>query len=360
MPVHCSADPRLQVASHSFSAAQGPIPHIVRTRIANACVPSTDGALSMPFTSPAFRAIQDALDAALRRELQMPDDVDILFLPCSASTHFALVPMNLLPASGHAIYIDSGHWSARATGEARRYGRIETMPAAAACDGRPFGNGAAYCHYTANETADGLQFHTPPCADALLVADMTSALIAAPIDWSRHGLVYAGAQKSLGIAGLSMVFVRRSLLHESPQTAPRVLDYSALSAGASRLSTPPVFAMHCALYMLEWIAEQGGSAALRARQDARAARIYTLLDRPDTPYRTRPQKSWRSQINPCFDFEHPGLDADFLRDAAAVNLHGLAGHPECGGVRISLYIGQNDAAIDALCDFLQSWSPPRS
>lgn len=359
MPVHCSSDPSLRVDNHSFSAAQGPMPDAVRARIADACRPAMDGALSMAFTSPAFRALQAALDAALRRQLQVPDDVDILFLPCSASAHFALVPMNLLRATEHAIYVDSGHWSSRAIAEAQRFGRIETMPAEAACAGVGSGTGARYCHYTVNETADGLQFHSPPPAGVPLVVDMTSALMTTPIDWSRHGLVYAGAQKSLGIAGLSVVFVRRDLLRDTPGTAPRVLGYAELSAGASRLSTPPVFAMHCALHMLEWIAGQGGSAALQARQRTQAARIYALLDRADRPYRSRTPPNWRSQVNPCFDFAQPGLDAVFLQDAAAAGLHGLAGHPDRGGVRISLYIGQNDAAIDALCDFLDAWTPDR-
>ncbi|MDY0056810.1 MAG: 3-phosphoserine/phosphohydroxythreonine transaminase [Methyloversatilis sp.] len=355
--MRCSSDPSLSVAHHSFSAAQGPLPHAVRARVADACRPAVDGALSMAFTSPAFHALQAALDAALRAQLQVPDDVDILFLPCSASTHFALVPMNLLRATDHALYVDSGHWSARAISEARRYGRIETVPAQAACAG--IRSGARYCHYTVNETADGLQFHTPPAVDVPLVADMTSALMSAPIDWSRHGLVYAGAQKSLGIAGLSLVFVRRDLLRDTPGTAPRVLDYGALSAGASRLSTPPVFAMHCALHMLEWIAAQGGTAALQARQRTRAGRIHALLDQADRPYRLRTPPHWRSRINPCFDLAQPGLDAVFLRDAAAAGLHGLAGHPDRGGLRISLYVGQNDVAIDALCDFLDAWTPER-
>lgn len=353
-----SPDGMCAEAMHGFSAAAGPMPSAVRSRIARSCLDPLHGALSLPFTSPAYRALQTRVAALLRTLLAVPEDIDILFMAGGASAQFALVPLNLLRAQDYALYLYSGHWSRRTITEAGRYGRIIEVAASAVC--RTEAADAAYCHYTSNETADGLQFHAPPDTVAPLVADMTSDLLSAPVDWPRYALVYAGTQKTLGVPGMCVVFVRRTLLGRAHPATPRVMDYGALSVADSRLSTPPVFAMHAALCMLEWLAGEGGVATMQTRQQLRAQRVYAEIDRAASPYRCLQPVAWRSHVNPCFMLPNATMLSDFLDASRTAGLDGLEGHSDVGGVRVSLYNGLDDLAVDALIRFMRDWAHART
>lgn len=315
--------------------------------------------MALPFTSPEYHDIQRRVDELLRRMLAVPPHFDILYMAGGASAQFALVPLNLLGQHGQALYIDSGHWARRAIGEARRYGSIAVINADASITDSPAPEAAVYCHYTSNETANGLQFHRLPVTPLPLVADMTSDLLTALPDWSRHGLVYAGTQKTLGVPGLCIVIVRHDLITTPHPLTPRVMSYEALSSAASRLCTPPVFAMYAALCMLEWIMNEGGVAAMRTRLTQRAQAVYQCID--DTPglYRCSADRAWRSLVNPCFDLPDETTRQSFFDAAQTTGLRNMAGHPDVGGVRVSLYNGLPDKAVNALTTFMRTFAQDR-
>ena len=289
--------------------------------------------------------------------------------------------------SAQALYIDSGHWSRRAISEAQRFGRIGVLGVPALA-GDAFvvdqalqqesqrGPGRrvqkwpqqgpqiardpsiAYVHVTPNETADGLQFPALPDTAAPVVADLSSELLTRPLDWRRLGLAYAGTQKTIGTPGLTLVVVRRDLLGHASGGTPRVMDYGAQAAAESRLCTPPVLPVFVAHRMLHWIERAGGVAAMSARLARRNALLAAAMAEGEASglYRRHAPDGWRSKLNPCFHLADDALGDRFLAEAEAAGLRDLRGHPERGGVRISLYNGLADAAVEALADFLAAFA----
>lgn len=401
----------------SFSAAAGPLPIEVASEVAEACRPGPGSILSLPFTTPTYRSLQAETESCLRRLLAIPDDFSVLFMAGGASAQFALVPLNLLggaeerdgvrgdgvPGDGalasaahgagarrargetaarpaQALYIDSGHWSRRAISEAQRFGRIgvldvqalvrdsggegelplpsECLPASRpeALDARDWP--LAYVHVTPNETADGLQFPALPKCAAPVVADLTSELLTRPLDWDRLGLAYAGTQKTIGTPGLTLVVVRRDLLGHACSDTPRVMDYGAQAAAESRLCTPPVLPVFVAHRMLHWIERAGGVEAMQRRLSRRHALLTAALAEGEASglYRQLVPEGWRSRVNPCFRLPDAATCDRFLAAAEAAGLRDLRGHPERGGVRVSLYNGLADAAVEALADFVQGFA----
>lgn len=367
----------------SFSAAAGALPGVVANEVAAACRPGPASILSLPFTTAAFRCLQAETEACLRRLLAIPEAFAVLFMGGGASAQFALLPMNLLGhredaadaddsaggsgAAGRALYIDSGYWSRRALAEAQRYGDVRVLALAAddvrcadpesradgsAIDCRRF----AYAHFTSNETADGVQFHALPELDLALAADMTSDFLTRPLDWSRLGVVYAGTQKTIGTPGLTVIVVRRDLLGHARADTPRMMNYAEQAAADSRLCTPPVLPIFVAHRMLHWIEDAGGVAAMASRLEQRSAAVHGAIDDANAGaggfYTRRVAPAWRSQVNPCFDLPDPTCCEDFIAAADAAGLRDLRGHPQRGGIRVSLYHGLPDAAVEALVAFI--------
>ncbi|WP_332673754.1 3-phosphoserine/phosphohydroxythreonine transaminase [Aromatoleum sp.] len=367
MAWRCSAEaaaPPRGAPGFSFSAAAGPLPDEVGAEVAAACRPGRTSILSLPFTSPAFRHLQEETEACLRRLLGIPDRFRVLFLAGGASAQFALLPLNLLGTAGHASYVDSGCWSRRAIAEARRYAEVSIAARAFAAvpdvaewqvDPR-----AAYCHITSNETADGLQFRDFPALAVPLVADMTSDLLTRPLDFTRLSLVYAGTQKTIGTPGLTVVIADERLLGRARPETPCVMDYAAQAAADSRLCTPPVFPIFVAHCMLHWIAAQGGVPAMAEAARRRSDAVYAALAEGEGTYAIAVDPAHRSHINPCFRLASEAQTPPFLQAAEAAGLHDLRGHPEVGGVRVSLYNGVADEAVDALLDFLRAFARERS
>lgn len=370
----------------SFSAAAGPLPAAVAHEVADACRPGPGSILSLPFTTPAYRTLQAETEACLRRLLAIPDAFAVLFLPGGASAQFAAVPMNLLGCEGGAgagarakraigadacggarargtatpaaaLYVDSGYWSRRAIAEAQRFGPVDVRELAAlnlpVLDGDP-AQAFAYVHVTPNETADGLQFPQLPLTRAPLVADLSSEFLTRTLDWQRLSLAYAGTQKTIGTPGLTLVVIRRALLDRARTDVPRVMDYAAQAAADSRLCTPPVLPVFVAHRMLHWIEAAGGVAAMAARLQRRHALIAAAMAVGEAAglYRSMVPAGWRSRVNPCFQLPDGRATGRFLAAADAAGLRDLCGHPERGGVRLSLYNGLADAAVEALADFL--------
>lgn len=347
---------------YSFASAQGMLPDEVAAELsADVRGWRTSGlsALALPFTGKDFADIAAAAEHDLRTLLAVPDGYRVLFLPGGASAQFALLPLNLLGAAEHADYVLSGHWSRRAVTEALAWTDVRVV---ATGDGRSLPEpalwarsaDAAYCHFTSNETADGLQFHDLPEAvpeTVPLVADMTADFLTRPLPVERFGIIYAGAQKSLAAAGLTLVIVRQDLLGRARRGTPAPFDYTRQAEARSRVSTPPTFPVLVARRMLAWLRRQGGLTAAAARSRARSAKLHAALDDGGF-YRCPAAPAYRSSASVCFRLPSPALEQLFVTEADALGLVGLGGHPDVGGLRAALYNGLPDAAVDALAGFM--------
>jgi len=320
--------------------------------------------LELPFTSREFTAILDQAEDDLRQLLALPADYRILFLQGGASAHFALVPMNLLGVQHRADYVETGLWSRRAIEQARPHaevgicasGNLVSLPAP---DTWRSSKGAAYCHFTSNETADGLQFHSwPEPAEAPFVVDMSADLLTRPIPMERLGLVYASAQKNLGAAGLTLAVIRVDLLGKARAGTPTPFDYTRQAAGRSKVNTPPMMAIAVAARMLRWIRDQGGVGIMEQRNRSRSGRLYAAIDRSGL-YSCPIAPLDRSMLNVRFQLPTPGDDERFLHEAEEAGLYDLRGHVAVGGIRASLYNAMTDAAVEALIDFMADFERRR-
>lgn len=352
-----------------FSFASGPstLPPLVRAALSRDVADwrgSGFSALELPFTGQAFGEILAAAEDDLRALLDLPAPYRVLFLQGGASAQFALLPMNLLGTADHCDYVQSGYWACRAIEEA-----------AACCDVRVIATGsdahlpppgawrqsadAAYCHFTSNETADGLQFHAfPEPGDAPLVSDMTADFLTRPIPVERFGVIYASAQKNLGAAGLTIVIVREDLLGRVRRGTPAPFDYTRQAAARSKVNTPPTFAILVAGRMLRWLLENGGLEGAARRNTRKSEKLYAAID-GSRFYRCPVSTADRSFINVCFRLPDAHLEAVFLQEAEANGLFHLRGHARVGGLRASLYNPTPEAAVDALVRFMARFEQQR-
>jgi phosphoserine aminotransferase len=314
--------------------------------------------------SKPFLAVAREAEASLRELLAVPANYRVLFVQGGATGQFAAVPLNLAPAGGSADYLITGTWSKKALGEARRLlGKVNVVAdeAAARYTSVPepaalaFTPGAAYAHYTPNETIGGVEFPYVPDAGAVpLVADMSSTILSRPIDVSKFALIYAGAQKNIGPAGLTVVIVRADLLGRARPGIPAVWDYKAMAEEGSMLNTPPTFAWYVAGLVFRWLQGQGGLAAIGARNRAKAQRLYETIDASGF-YANPVARNCRSWMNVPFTLKNPELDAPFLAAARAAGLTNLEGHRSVGGMRASLYNAMPEEGVTALVDFMKDF-----
>ena len=311
----------------------------------------------------AFTACAAEAEADLRALMAIPPDYRVLFLQGGATGQFAAIPLNLAGTDSVADYVDTGHWSKRAMHEARRYCQVHvaadaagsdycSVPAATSWRLTP---GAAYLHYTPNETIGGLEFPFVPEVDAPLVADTSSTILSRPVDVSRYALIYASAQKNLGPAGLCVVIVRQELLNRPGGRAPAILDYRFMAAENSMGNTPPTFAWYLTGLVLKWLRRQGGVARMAELNQAKAARLYRAIDASEF-YSNRVAPVCRSWMNVPFTLARPELDPLFLDEAARAGLINLRGHRSVGGMRASLYNAMPLAGVDALVAFMDDFA----
>ncbi|MGB8274901.1 MAG: 3-phosphoserine/phosphohydroxythreonine transaminase [Alphaproteobacteria bacterium] len=354
----------------NFSAGPAQMPDAVLRRIRDDLPVARDAStsvLEMPFTGTEFRAIAEAAEARLRALLGVPGNYKILFLHGGAMAMFALVPLNLLRGRRHAAYVDSGYWAARAIAEARRYCDVRIAADNADC-GRarmpPMSQwrldpDSAYCHVTSNETVDGLEYSfTPETGDVPLVADMTSNFLTRPVDVSRYGLIYASAQKNVGPTGLAIVIVREDLLGAAHPLTPSVFDFARQGESRSMLNTPNTFAVYVASLVFEWIAQQGGIAAMEEAAIRRSRRIYSVID-AGSFYRCSAAPDSRSRTTVCFQLADPSLVPEFLAEAEAEGLSNLKGHKAVGGLRAALYNAMPEAGAERLASFMEEFARRR-
>ena len=311
----------------------------------------------------AFVACAARAEAALRELMGIPDDYRVLFLQGGAFGQFAAVPMNLAAEGATAAFLNTGDWSAKAIGEARKYVTVDVVadekadnyvrvPAAGSYRVDP---AAAYLHYTPNETIRGVEFgYVPETGDVPLVADLSSTILSRPVDVSRFGLIYAGAQKNMGPSGMCVVIVRDDLLGRARATTPSVWNYATMAANDSMLNTPPTFGWDLLGLVYQWVLDQGGLPAMAERNRAKAEALYGFIDGSDF-YSNPVQADSRSWMNVTFLIATPGLDKTFVDRAAAAGLTNLAGHRSVGGMRASIYNAMPLEGVQALIDFMKEF-----
>ncbi|QIB64672.1 3-phosphoserine/phosphohydroxythreonine transaminase [Kineobactrum salinum] len=322
--------------------------------------------MEMSHRSPEVVGVVQRAEATLRELLGMSDDYAVLFLQGGASTQFAAAPLNLLAEGASADYVNTGQWSKKAIAEARRFGRVNvvasaedsnfsTIPPQESWQTDP---GAAYLHYTPNETIGGVEFSWIPDSAAPLVADMSSTLLSRPLDVSRFGVIYAGAQKNIGPAGLTLVIVHRELLGRAQPLCPTMLDWKTAADNESMYNTPPTFALYLAGLVFEWLKELGGLAAMEAINRRKAGALYAAIDGSDF-YGNPVELPSRSLMNIPFTLADPALDKLFLQEAEAAGLLNLKGHRSVGGMRASVYNAVSEQAVAALIAFMQDFEQRR-
>jgi len=310
---------------------------------------------------PAFQACAAQAEQDLRDLLQIPTNYRVLFLHGGATQQFAAIPLNLVAAGETVDYVDTGIWSGKAIAEARRHGTVQVVASSADSDYCDVPDvdairatpGARYLHYTPNETIGGVEFHATPRVDVPLVADLSSSILSRPFDVAAHGLIYAGAQKNIGPAGLCVVIVREDLLGRVRAGTPPLMDYTIEAREGSMLNTPPTFAWYLAGLVFRWLKAEGGVAAMAERNAAKAACLYNAIDGSGGYYRNRVAVRARSRMNVPFLLHDAALDRVFFSEARAAGLVNLEGHRLAGGgMRASLYNAMPLEGVHALVAFM--------
>jgi phosphoserine aminotransferase len=351
----------------NFSAGPAMLPLAVLERVRDELIDwQSSGASVMEIShrSKAFIGVAQQAEADLRDLLGVPSNYRVLFLQGGATGQFSAIPLNLAAEGATVDYVNTGSWSKKALLEAKRYCKVNV-----AADGAGSGYNdippvagwtrsahAPYLHYTPNETIGGVEFHFVPDVGAVpLVADMSSTLLSRPIDVTKFGLIYAGAQKNIGPSGITVVIVRDDLLGRARPQTPIVFDFKAMADEGSMLNTPPTFGWYVAGLVFQWLKQQGGLKAMAAINQAKAQRLYSAIDQSDF-YRNPVAMGCRSWMNVPFTLARPELDRQFLAEAQQAGLTALEGHRSVGGMRASLYNAMPLEGVTTLVEFMQEFA----
>ena len=321
--------------------------------------------MEMSHRSSEFVGIASKAEQDLRKLMNIPDNYKVLFLQGGASLQFSAIPLNLL--KGEADYLDTGIWSKKAISEAKRYeqaglGKINVVASAKDSnyttvpprDSWQLNDNADYFHYCPNETINGLAMFDVPAVNVPIVADMSSCILSSPIDVSKFGLIYAGAQKNIGPAGLTLVIVRDDLIGHANLVCPSILDYKNQADNDSMLNTPSTYAWYLSGLVFEWLLEQGGVEAIYQQNLAKASALYDFIDSSDF-YHNPITKAHRSLMNVPFTLADGQLDKTFLAKADEAGLLNLKGHRTVGGMRASIYNAIDLATVEKLIKFMQQF-----
>lgn len=357
--------------AYNFSAGPAALPEAVLQR-AQAEMLDWQGSgmsvMEMSHRSDLYTGIAEQAEADLRKLLGINDDYHVLFVQGGASLQFSAIPLNLLGDKSSADYLDTGIWSKKAIQEAQRYGQVNVVASSKAdnyfsvperaswqCD-----SNAAYFHYTPNETIGGLEIHDiPDVGKVPLIADYSSTILSRPIDVSRFGLIYAGAQKNIGPAGLAILILRKDLLGRARADIPTTLNYQTSADNGSMYNTPPTYTWYLAGLVFNWLLEQGGLDAMAEINQRKAQALYQAIDQSDF-YNNPIAPANRSWMNVPFTLADSSLEADFLAGAEQARLLNLQGHRSVGGMRASIYNAIPEAGVQALIDYMQSFERERA
>jgi phosphoserine aminotransferase len=355
---------------HNFSAGPAVMPMPVLEEIQRNLV-SLPGVgmsiLEVSHRSEAFESILAETEADIRALANIPSGYKVLFLQGGASTQFSMVPMNLLAAGATADYIDSGSWAEKAIKEAKKVGAVNV---AATTKSENYSRvprqqelkltpGAAYVHMTSNNTIEGTEYkQLPSVGDAPLVSDASSDMFSGPIDVTKHALIYSGAQKNMGPAGVTIVIVRDDMLRRSQASLPTMLNYAVQAENGSMYNTPPVFAVYAVGLVMKWLLAQGGLARIAVANERKAEKLYAEIDRTGF-YRGAAHTECRSLMNVTFRLATEDLEKQFIKESTAAGLDGLKGHRSVGGMRASIYNAFPEEGVDALVAFMREFERTR-
>ena len=349
---------------HNFNSGPSVLPKEVFEQASEAILNFNNTGLSILEIGHRTSWFQEVMDEAiaLAKELMQLDDVhEVLFLHGGASTQFFQVPMNLLDDKASAAYLDCGTWGTKAIKEAKLYGTVDMVASSKDRDytyipkGYTIPENASYFHYTTNNTIEGTQMHAVPNTKVPLVADMSSDILSRALDYNQFALIYAGAQKNVGAAGVNMVIVRKDILGKVSRKLPSMMDYRNHIENGSMLNTPPVFAVYVCMLTLRWLKKQGGVPVIEKLNAAKSALLYDTLDTLPV-FTPKVAKEDRSLMNVVWIMKDEALEKAFLAECKAAGMVGIKGHRSVGGFRASLYNALTINSVEALTDLMKDFA----
>ncbi|MFA4970157.1 MAG: 3-phosphoserine/phosphohydroxythreonine transaminase [Sulfuritalea sp.] len=350
----------------NFSAGPAALPEVVLKQAADELLDwhgSGQSVMEMSHRGKEYMGIHAQAEADLRELMAIPANYKVLFLQGGATLQFEMIPMNLLAGKASADYVHTGEWAKKAIKAAKAFGKVNIV--ASSEDGKfayapaqkdwKLDKDAAYVHYTGNETIGGVEFHwTPDTGDVPLVCDMSSNILSKPIDVSKYGLIYAGAQKNIGPAGLTIVIIRDDLIGKGVPTPQTMLDYKTHAENDSMYNTPPTYGIYIAGLVFQWLKQQGGLAAMEKQNIAKAKMLYDCID-ASSFYANPVRKEDRSRMNVPFTLKDAALDEEFLKGAKAKGMVQLKGHRSVGGMRASIYNAMSIEGVAALVAYMKEF-----
>ncbi|HMP28756.1 MAG TPA: 3-phosphoserine/phosphohydroxythreonine transaminase [Saprospiraceae bacterium] len=352
----------------NFSAGPAILPQSVIEKAAQAILDYNGSGLSLIEVSHRGKDFIETMDQAIsltKELLGIGDEFEVLFLQGGASMQFYQVPLNLINDGETAGYINTGTWSKKAIKEAKLVGNVKVLASSEESNfsyipkGFEIPSDLKYLHYTSNNTIFGTQFHNIPLTDVKLVSDMSSDMFSRPIDIEKYDLIYAGAQKNIGPAGVTLVIVRKEALSKINKTLPSMLDYRIHAENVSMFNTPPVFAVYTTMLTLQWIKDNGGLSAMSSHNEAKSKVLYDVLDESSL-FVGHAAKEDRSHMNVTFNIANPDLEGAFSAACKAAGLDGLKGHRSVGGFRASIYNAMQIEGIQILADIMTSFEKKNS
>lgn len=323
--------------------------------------------MEMSHRGKVYSAIHEEAIANIKQLLNLPDNYSVLFMTGGASTQFSLIPMNLLGEGQTADYVNMGSWATKAVKAAQKLGNVNvladtskeiptTMPKN---EDLKFTEGAAYVHMTSNETIAGTQVKEFPETEAPLIVDMSSDILSRPLDITKFGLIYAGAQKNLGPAGVTLVIIRNDLAERAPEGLPDLFKYKTFIEGNSLSNTAPTYPIYMLMLVTRWLLKNGGLEGIQEMNERKAAKLYDAIDASEF-YTGTAAKEFRSPMNVTFRLPSEELEAKFVAEAAKVGLETLKGHRSVGGIRASIYNAFPEAGVDKLVEFMKEFEAANS
>lgn len=356
------------MVKHNFNAGPSILPREVFEQAAAAILDFNNSGLSileLGHRTPEFTQVMEEARGLVRRLMKLDPSHEVLFLHGGASTQFMQVPMNLLDQKETAAYTDTGVWGSKAIKEAKLFGKVEVV-----CSSKERNysfipkdfavpNDCKYLHITTNNTIYGTQWQKIPKTSNVLVADMSSDIMSRVLDFNSFDLIYAGAQKNMGPAGVNLVIVNRNILGKLKRTIPTIMDYRNHINEGSMLNTPPVFAVYVCLLTLRWLEKQGGIAAIEAKNVEKAALLYKEIDE-NSLFSGTAAKEDRSKMNVCFRMNDPILEKEFLDYCQSLGIVGIKGHRSVGGFRASIYNALPLSSVEVLVIAMRTFSETKS
>jgi phosphoserine aminotransferase len=348
---------------HNFGAGPCILPQEVFKQASQAILDFKDGLsiLEISHRTSEFEAVVEEATRLVKELLNVPTGYSVVFLQGGASLQFSMVPMNLLPEGQSASYLDSGVWASKAIKEVSTFGKANVV-ASSKADNYTFvpkdfeiPADSAYFHYTSNNTIYGTELFNVPETDVPVICDMSSDIMSRVIDVSKFGLIYAGAQKNIGPAGVTVVIVKDEILGKSGRKIPSMLDYQVQVDGGSMYNTPPVFSIYVAMLNLRWLKSKGGVAEIEKENIAKAQALYTEIDR-NPFFKGTCAVEDRSRMNVCFVMSNPELEKPFLKFVEENGVEGLKGHRSVGGFRASIYNALPITSVHHLIDLMQTFA----